>query len=106
MCKTDLFSDPNFSGRLLKIWNWAGDIEVLALLNISGKGDDITEVISHQWVESVFGDDWLCYFYSRLPVQEILINAQASVWKSQGFLYLVDCFEWHDDIRVEVRVAS
>ena len=57
--KKELFDDPLSSGRLLKIWNYIGDVAVLLLLNISE--EPVTERPSHLLVEGVSGDDWLVY---------------------------------------------
>ena len=56
-----LFENPGLSGKLLKIWNRTGEVGVLALVNISADGRDITERFSHTVVEGVEGDDWLAY---------------------------------------------
>lgn len=61
VARDGLFESPEVSGKFLKIWNRIGEVGVLALVNISADGQEITESVSHTLVEGLVGDDWLTY---------------------------------------------
>lgn len=169
-----LFENPLVSGRLLKIANRVGDVEVLALFNINehqqriaeqvglsletdlqgqgvvyrgsqqrcfparelpvielgasesecllfypdealvclGLGDKVLPVCAVldqriYWegstvrLEARLRQGGSLLIYSQYPLLSIRVNAQDHSWRQEGWLSIVDCSEWEDEVSVE-----
>ncbi len=61
VARDGLFENPQTSGRLLKIWNYLGDVGVLGVFNIDGQSRTLVERISNNFLEGSEGRDWIVY---------------------------------------------